>query len=748
MLKQWFLKITAFKEGLLDDMKLLEAGSKWPERVIAMQKHWLGRSIGAKVKFPVELGSGKQEGVETIKVFTTRPDTLFGVQHIAISASHPVVRRLRKEDPELDTFVDQMPLLGSDSKAGFRLGEIHATNPLSLLPNVHESLKDPLPVFVAPYVLDKYGEGAVMGVPGHDARDWAFWVQNSPSGVIRQVVTPDSSTGHAEHTSSPERPFESHGILREFCGKYAGLGSKIASEHIVADLNAAGGLAEPAETWRLRDWLISRQRYWGTPIPIIHCSSCGAVPVPDSDLPVTLPALPASSFQHKMGNPLSAAHEWLHVRCPSCGGPAERDTDTMDTFMCSSWYMFRFADPHHPDAPFSPQAVALMLPVDVYVGGIEHAILHLLYARFMAKFLATTSLWPAGANPAIQGEPFRRLISQGMVHGRTFVDPSTGQFLRPDDVDTETDRARPRIRASGQDVVVRFEKMSKSKHNGVDPAACVARHGADALRAHILFAAPVADVLEWDEAKIAGVRRWLLRVWRLVSEGAAALATAPKAADGDPFPRFNPMALDSQFARVYALLAGTSLSVSKALAETCALNTCISDLMTLTNSLAAPSIASYPPSFLYHTLSVLTRLLAPFAPALAEESWQTLHDALQWWPKGMRTANLADEAQDSVFDYAFPGPAEFPGATEAAAQSSGGTGQTCVVMENGRKRLILDIGKLDRDRALQGRALEEWAVEQIKGTEEGKRWLERKEEQGGWKRIVVVEAGRTVNIVS
>ena len=516
MLKQWFLRITRYKEALLDDLKLLEADNAWPERVIAMQKNWLGRSTGARIHFSVQWDSSLGDVEEKISVFTTRPDTLFGAQYIAVSATHPLVRRMQDTDPALASFVDQMPSLGPDSKVGFKLEDISALNPLRFLQNQQADIHARLPIFVAPYVLDSYGEGAVMGVPAHDARDWAFWETNRLSlhdwKPARQVISPANLNGPEPAPERPSEPYELPGRLNERCGDYAGLSSQEGSERIIDALADHGRWAERSETWRLRDWLISRQRYWGTPIPIIHCAGCGAVPVPAAQLPVTLPALPAAAFRQKAGNPLAAAHDWLHVACPSCGGPARRDTDTMDTFMCSSWYMFRFADPHNAAAPFAAAAAAARLPVDVYVGGVEHAILHLLYARFVAKFLAGTPLWPAGAAPQVRGEPFRRLLSQGMVHGRTFVDPATGRFLAPADVAAGSDPAAPPCaRATGAPLLVRYEKMSKSKRNGVDPAECVARHGADALRAHILFAAPVPDVLEWDEAKIVGVSRWLTR---------------------------------------------------------------------------------------------------------------------------------------------------------------------------------------------------------------------------------------------
>ena len=747
MLKQWFLRITEYKKGLWEGLEFLESGNAWPERVIAMQKNWLGRSEGARIHFPLDWKTKPKGAEERVSVFTTRPDTLFGAQYIALSATHPLVRRMRDTDPALASFVDQMLSLGPDSKVGYKLEGVSAGNPLRFQPDLQGDVQIPLPIYVAPYVLDSYGEGAVMGVPGHDARDWAFWQKNCPSNsnwtYVRQVISPVTPDGLAAPTT-PSEPYEPSGLLNESCGPFAGLSSQEALKSIIDNLSAPDPWAEHASTWRLRDWLISRQRYWGTPIPIIHCDACGAVPVPEEQLPVTLPPLPASVFRQRAGNPLAAAHDWLHVPCPSCGEPATRDTDTMDTFMCSSWYMFRFADPHNAAAPFSADAAATRLPVDVYVGGVEHAILHLLYARFIAKFLATTPLWPAGAESPIRGEPFQRLLSQGMVHGRTFVEPATGRFLAPEDVDAETDPAAPRARATGAPVLVRYEKMSKSKRNGVDPAACVARHGADALRAHILFAAPVPDVLEWDEAKIVGVSRWLTRLWRLVRSGADVLARAPRAErGGEPFARPDAAAVEPRFTEVYVRLGQTATSVGKALGETYALNTCVSDLMTLTRAMGEQPLDAWPPALLYHALSTLTRLVAPFAPAVAEECWETLHDALGWRPTSARVVEVAPGARDSVFDYAFPAAEDFP-VPEAQTKARK---RICVLMENGRKRLVLKIGDLQDHKQLQGKLMEQWVLEEIRGTEAGNKWLEKKEAQGGWRRIVVVGDGKTVNFV-
>jgi leucyl-tRNA synthetase len=496
MLKQWFFKISEFREDLLEGLELLEGA--WPERVLAMQKNWLGKSIGARVKFPVIAYDERTHS--DIEVFTTRPDTLFGVQYIALASTHPIVRELAKTDVELQAFLDTMPALPPDSKVGYVLPHVRAFNPLAYEESTPDATKASLPIYVTPYVLGDYGDGAVMGVPGHDIRDHAFWKHNRYDEPIRMVIS--QSAGESTVAMKNE-PFVHHGHLTSHSGLYAGQTTAEATKKIVALLESKG-LGSAAEIWRLRDWLISRQRYWGTPIPIIHCDSCGAVPVPEVQLPVELPPWRKA----ETGNPLEHANDWVNVPCPKCHCPAKRDTDTMDTFVDSSWYFMRFIDPHNEAQLFDPEMAGKTLPVDLYIGGVEHAILHLLYARFISKFVAATSLWESKNN----GEPFKQLLAQGMVHGKTYSDPSNGRFLKPDEVDL-TVPSKPIVTATGQPANVTFEKMSKSKYNGVDPMGCMDKHSTDATRAHILFQAPVSEVLEWDEGKISGITRWFQRVY-------------------------------------------------------------------------------------------------------------------------------------------------------------------------------------------------------------------------------------------
>ncbi len=695
-----------------------------------MQRNWLGKSRGAKIKFLVELKSFQREkegNMITIKkerpveVFTTRPDTLHGVQYIALSISHPIVEELAVDNPNLREFIRSVPSLRDGSKSGYLLPNVSGRNPLSALENSPKYSEWPLPVYVAPYVLESYGEGAVMGVPGHDSRDFVFWIKHNDNEPIRRVIAPpDSSagetiTGNEVLTEAYEQP----GILTPLCGSMAGLKSAEASTKIVDDLADAGGFAQNAETWRLRDWLISRQRYWGAPIPIIHCQECGAVPVPSEELPVELPRLPESWFRGKRGNPLEIAEDWVYTTCPRCGGSAKRDTDTMDTFMDSSWYFMRFADPYNAIEPFSAEVAEVSLPVDIYIGGVEHAILHLLYARFIAKFLATTSLWPSGGGHGNRGEPFRKVINQGMVHGKTYSEPGSGRFLKPEEVDT-SDRSSPKIILTGQTPNVSWEKMSKSKYNGVDPMECIRKYGADTTRAHILFQAPVTEVLEWEEERIIGIQRWFGRVWRLVhyfSEIGSA--------------EISPLYLNSlqnpktaSEKQLWAQVQDIVISVNSSLSDTFSLNTVISDLIKVTNAISAASDISH--TIRYHATSVLLRMMAPVVPAFSEECWELINSHLGY-------------SSSSIFDEPFPVP---DGSLAKLKQSN----QTCAVQENGKWRFAIQIPNPPDEMTEKGKevALQGWVLAQIEKTDEGRKWTSKGKE---WKRVVVVKGGKTVNFV-
>lgn len=720
-LKQWFLKISEFREPLLQDLEVLAKDNAWPERVLAMQKNWLGKSEGAIVKFPIMAHS--LDAHASIEVFTTRPDTLFGVQYLALAASHPLVQRLAETDAELQAFLDTLPGLPPESKVGYLLPSLRAVNPLAYHEHTPDAAKESIPVYVAPYVLGDYGEGAVMGVPAHDLRDNAFWKEHHYDQPVRVVLA--ASEGESTTAISNET-FTDHGFMTAHSGPFKGKRSKEGGEMLVKMLETAE-LAKPVEKWRLRDWLVSRQRYWGTPIPIVHCDSCGAVPVSDDQLPVKLPEVDGHWAEGKPGNPLESATGWVNTSCPKCGGVAKRDTDTMDTFVDSSWYFMRFVDPHNAEAPFSADKASL-LPVDLYVGGIEHAILHLLYARFIYKFLMTSSLVSQGSPDAVH-EPFARLITQGMVHGKTFIDPSNGRFLKPEEVDLK-DPSNPRLLATGEKAVVSYEKMSKSKFNGVDPTEFIAKHGADATRAHMLFQAPVSDVVNWDGDKIVGITRWMGRIHDLASK--AGMECPLPDADSTPLadsikksleevPGASSSQLESfdmHFA-IWRDVQRTIGSVTESYRNVYSLNTVISDLMSLTNTIAAYPAAEAKYRCL--ALSALVRLLAPIAPAFASECWQIL----------------------GAGEPLFSGTVRFPEPDGTLPLLKPRT-QPCAVQINGKLRVAVDIPRPPE--TMEKDELRAWIVDRILEAEDASK-LGDADKIRAAKKTIVVRGGKVVNFV-
>ncbi|EAW08630.1 leucine--tRNA ligase NAM2 [Aspergillus clavatus NRRL 1] len=758
-LKQWFFRITDFKEMLLNDLDSLAGG--WPERVLAMQRNWLGKSYGAKVKFPVTVDGGYDENLH-VSVFTTRPDTLYGVEYIALSLDHPIVLKAAEEDAALRKFLDEAASLPSDSKAGYKLSSATASNPLYIIDKESPHIARKLPIFVAPYVLSDYGEGAVMGVPGHDSRDLAFFKENmNPESIPVVIESEHSAETNADNSDSlvpagELKAFTQEGVLTSRCWKYQGLHSREAKKQIVDDLNGIGH-GEPVEQWRLRDWLISRQRYWGAPIPIIHCKSCGPVPVPDEQLPVQLPKIEGDWLKGKKGNPLESSQEWVNTTCPSCNGPAKRDTDTMDTFVDSSWYYLRFLDSQNKEQPFSPSTIR---PVDIYIGGVEHAILHLLYARFIYKFLAQSELFPEIARTGdLPGpsEPFRTLMSQGMVHGRTYSDPSTGRFLLPSEVDLSNPN-QPLITGTQVTPNISFEKMSKSKHNGVDPTSCALKYGADATRAHVLFSAPVSEVLEWDDSKIVGIERWFGRLWKLVVDAKQSLG-----ASSFTVSQADVEASSGHATTLPALLQGISDSDADSVLHThqtvssvtnCieknpyGLNTVISDLIKLTNTLTSSTPTS--PQVLYLCVSSLIRLLAPVAPALASECWEVLHGPII---RENSSTKPTDEAiVPPIFDCPWPSP---PLTDEQVNVLSARGGQTVAVQINGKLRFSVTIPRRlspttpaeSGDQPGGATQEQDWIISRVLETDEGRVWLREKNDWEKRRRVVVVKGGKLVNIV-
>ena len=610
-LNQWFLRITQYAEALLKDLDQL---SGWPERVRTMQANWIGRSEGAEIQFKVSSDSDT-----TITVFTTRPDTLAGASYVVLAPDHPLVNSL--------TTPDQQDVVQAFQAEVTRLSALERTNDDAPKRGVFTGATvlnplngSPLPVWIADYVLVDYGTGAVMGVPAHDQRDRRF--AQSYGLAVQQVI---EAEGAAAAIAAGEA-WTDPGVLIH-SGDFDGLNSIEAKERITRH-GEQQGWAEAKVTYRLRDWLISRQRYWGCPIPIIHCPSCGAVPVPREDLPVQLPR--GIDLSGKGGSPLGQQQDWVNVPCPSCGEPATRETDTMDTFMCSSWYFLRFADPHNTEQPFSREAVNRWLPVQQYVGGIEHAILHLLYSRFFTKALKDRGLIDVA-------EPFDRLLTQGMVQGTTYRNPSTGKYVAPADV---SDPETPTDPTSGEPLEVLFEKMSKSKYNGVDPAAVIDRYGADTARMFILFKAPPEKDLEWDDADVEGQFRFLQRIWRLVESASSRIDSLE--------PEERPEPLADRDAKVRRAIHIAIEAVSEDLQDEIQLNTAISELMKLTNAITSVGVAELSTSVLKEALSTLLRLLAPFAPHLAEELWHQLGGSSSVHRAGWPVLDPTALVQDSV----------------------------------------------------------------------------------------------------
>ncbi len=555
-LEQWFFRITEYADRLLDEMALLES---WPERVLTMQRNWIGRSTGAEVVFRVE-GTDVE-----LPVFTTRPDTLFGATFFVLAPEHQLVGDLIRSTDTERAVIDYVGHAGATTaveradtereKTGVFTGR-YARNP------VNDEL---LPIWVSDYVLMEYGTGAIMGVPGHDARDFEFATRFGLE--IRQVVEPADG-------SPVELPYveRTTGARSMSSGQFSGLETPEAIDAIVEWLESEG-LGKATVGYRLRDWLLSRQRYWGAPIPVVHCEVCGLVPVPDDQLPVLLPEV--DDYKPKGRSPLAAAEEWVRTTCPECGGPARRETDTMDTFVDSSWYFLRYADPRNDQLPFDREIVDFWLPVQQYIGGVEHAILHLLYARFFTKVMNDLGL--LGFR-----EPFLRLFTQGM------------------------------ITRNGA-------KMSKSKGNVVSPDAMVERYGADAMRLYILYMGPAEADKEWHDSGIEGIARLLDRLWRLGLE----VADAGRA-DGD---------LGLELVRT---AHRTIAKVTDDLERRFQFHTPIAALFELVNDIYRAKEESGSEAAVRFATETAVSLIQPYAPHLAEELWQRLGHERLWqepWPE-------------------------------------------------------------------------------------------------------------------
>ena len=613
----YYLKITDYAAELLEQVEKHLDG--WPDRVRTMQSNWIGRSTGVRFAFPHDIrdASGTLAGDGRLYVFTTRADTIMGVTFVAVAPEHPLADIAAARDADVAAFVAEARR-GSVMEAD--MATMEKKGVATGLVVSHPLTGEPVPVWVGNYVLMSYGDGAVMGVPAHDERDFAF--ARRYALPIRQVIDvagqPFSATDWATWYE------DKGGGVCVNSGPYDGLAHAAAVDAIAADL-AARGLGEKKTQWRLRDWGISRQRYWGTPIPIIHCDDCGAVPVPLADLPVRLPEdlVPDGS-----GNPLAKCESFLACRCPSCGKPARRETDTMDTFIDSAWYYMRYCSPDN-DTAMVDARTDYWMPMDQYIGGIEHAVLHLLYARFWTKVMRDITGQVPG-DPArglvTFDEPFTRLLCQGMVLNHIYsrrTERGAIEYFWPEEVENvhdETGRITgARLKSDGSAVEYGgVGTMSKSKNNGVDPQALIDRHGADTARLFVMFASPPEQTLEWSDAGVDGAHRFLRRLWSFAHAHAATIAQAAATVPA-------PGALDAA-ARTLRREIHTVLRQADYDYQRLQYNTVVSAAMKMLNALEGAKLPAGEASaaVLRECLSVLIRVLYPVVPHLTHGLWQAL----------------------------------------------------------------------------------------------------------------------------
>lgn len=614
---QWFFRITDYAEDLLVHCDLLPG---WPDKVISMQKNWIGKSIGAEIRFPIEATD------QTLPVFTTRPDTVFGATFMCLAPEHPMVPLLAEDTGQakaVEAFIYRMSMQDRSSKAvesyekeGVFTGA-YCVNPMT---------GRRMPVYTANFVLMAYGTGAIMSVPAHDQRDFEF--ARKFGLEIIPVVLPK---GESLNPETMHEAYAGEGIMAN-SGQFNGMGNIAAQDAIAAHLEEKN-LGKKTVSFRLRDWGISRQRYWGAPIPMIHCPVCGIVPVPEEDLPIILPE--TADLLEGGGSPLPTLDYFKHATCPNCGAVnARRETDTMDTFVESSWYFERYCSPRCDAGMFDKSAVDYWMPVDQYIGGVEHAILHLLYSRYFTRVLHAMGL-------VDYKEPFTRLLTQGMVCKETVACPTHGFLLPAEAVESETGRQCAKC---GQPVVVgRVEKMSKSKKNVIDPNLLLNQYGADTTRLFCLFAAPPERDLEWSETGVEGGFRFLNRVWRLAygwlnTIGTQAAYTGPTEA------------LSGAARELYKKTHETIRKVGVDIEDRFHFNTAISAVMELVNVMHATDPTGKEP----HTAGVCRAalesavlLLAPFVPHFSEELWRALGHSesilLAAWPEFREDALLKDD---------------------------------------------------------------------------------------------------------
>ena len=602
----YYFNITAYADELLNDLDKLEG--HWPQQVITMQRNWIGRSEGMEIHFPYTL-NGEEK---TLDVFTTRPDTLMGVTYVSVAAEHPLAKHAAATNPALQSFIEACKK-GSVAEADLAKAEKMGMD--TGLTVTHPLTGEQVPVWVANYVLISYGSGAVMAVPAHDERDFEF--ANKYQLPIKQVIDLDEPHKQGQQfdaTTWQDWYGDKQNGVAINSGELDGLNFKQAFDKILTQLEPKG-LGKKTINYRLRDWGVSRQRYWGCPIPVINCADCGTVPVPENQLPVVLPL---DVVPDGRGNPLNNLASFTDVNCPCCGKAAKRETDTFDTFVESSWYYARFASPNYTDGMINKVAADKWLPVDQYVGGVEHAVLHLLYARFFHKLMRDEGL--------VQGdEPFANLLTQGMVLAGTYLrenaDGSKSYYF-PEEVDIRyNDKGQPieaTLKADGQPVKIgKIEKMSKSKNNGVDPQATIDQYGADTVRLYTMFTAPVDQTLEWIDDGLKGPYNFLKKVWRYTIEHAETLTqqslTAATLAVSDA------QSLSKAAKSLRRKTHDTIGKLDDAFGKNLALNTPVSFLMELSNELTAFDIRSDSDlSVANEALITLLTLLTMYAPHMAE----------------------------------------------------------------------------------------------------------------------------------
>ncbi len=681
----YYFRITAYAEELLADLDKLDG---WPEQVKTMQRNWIGKSFGADIEFAYDAATCGGEG--RLKVYSTRPDTLMGATYVAVAAEHPLAQRAAEHNAELAAFI-------AECKSGSVAEADVATMEKKGLPTgqfvIHPLTGDKLPVFVANYVLWGYGEGAVMAVPAHDERDFEF--ANKYGLPLVQVYR--KAEGDDDFSASQWQAWyaDKAGLVTVNSGKYDNLEFQAAFDAIVADLEASGHGARKTQ-FRLRDWGISRQRYWGCPIPIIHCPSCGDVPVPAEQLPVVLPE---DVVPDGTGSPLAKMPEFYACSCPKCGAAAKRETDTMDTFVESSWYYARYASPKFEGGMVDKAAANHWLPVDQYIGGIEHAILHLLYARFFHKLMRDEGLVDSD-------EPFTNLLTQGMVIAETYYrlqENGSKLWFNPADVEVDTDAKgkaiAARLKSDGLPVEIGgTEKMSKSKNNGVDPQTMIEQYGADTCRLFMMFAAPPEMSLEWSDSGVEGAARFLRRIWRLAQAHVA--AGLPGALDTT--------ILNDAQKEIRRAIHLAIKQASQDVGQHHKFNTAIAQVMTLMNVLEkAPTESAQDRALLQEGLEAVTLLLAPITPHICHALWQALGHG------------------DAVIDAAWPTVDE-----SALVQDT----LTLVVQVNGKLR-----GEIQVAAAASREEIETAA----RGNENVLRFTE-----GQTIRKVIVVPGKLVNIVA